>query len=80
MVNFPLPHHARGGVPVVDAELAAGAVAVGVHRRLGHAELARDLLGAQMLVDQPQAFALPLREQVQRLGDGVGPSRHASAQ
>jgi hypothetical protein len=48
----------------VHAELSPGAVAVGVHRRLRHAQLTRDLLGAEMLVDQAQAFALALGEQL----------------
>jgi hypothetical protein len=49
---------AGGLEAVVDAELAARAVAVGVDGRLRHAEFAGDLLGAEMLVDQPQAITL----------------------
>jgi len=49
---------AGGGVAVVDAELAAGAVAIGIHRGLRHAQLAGDLLRAQVTVHQAQAFAL----------------------
>jgi hypothetical protein len=44
MVNVELPGEAGGGVAVLDAELLAGPVAVGVHRGLGHAQLAGDLL------------------------------------
>ncbi|HEY2753689.1 MAG TPA: hypothetical protein VGI62_20250 [Phenylobacterium sp.] len=61
MVNVELPRESCGGVAVLDAELSPGAVAIGVHRCLGHAELAGDLLGRQVLVDQPKAFALARR-------------------
>ena len=50
MVNVELPHEARGLIAIGDAELLAGAVAVGVHRGLGHAKLAGDLLGTEVLV------------------------------
>ena len=63
MVNVELPGQPRGGVAVLDAQLAAGAVAVGVDRGLGHAQFARDLLGRQMLIDEAQAFAFARREQ-----------------
>jgi len=61
---------ARGLVPVGNAQLASGPVAIGVHRSLGHAELPGDLLGTEMLVDKPQAFALPRRQQLNRIGSG----------
>src|SRR6185312_9172205 len=78
MVNVELPGEARGGVAVLDAELAARAVAVGVHRGLGHAELAGDLFGRQVLIDQPQAIALTWCEQSHRVfGDDV-PCAHAT--
>jgi hypothetical protein len=67
MVNVELAGEPRGGVAVLDAELAPGAVAVGVDRSLGHAEFAGDLLGRQMLVDQTQAFALAGRKQPHRV-------------
>lgn len=76
MVNVHLAQQARGGVAVVHAELAAGAVAVGVHGGLGHAELAGDLLGRQVLIDQAQAFPLPGREQVNRIGGDVRARSH----
>ena len=60
------PGEAGGGVTILDAELAARAVAVGIHRGLGHAKFAGDLLGREMLIDQPQAFALTRREQPHR--------------
>lgn len=63
MVNVEAAGQAGGRIAVLDAELAAGAVAIGVHRGLGHAELSGDLLGRQVLVDEPQAFALARREQ-----------------
>jgi hypothetical protein len=71
---------------IVDSQLAASTVAIGVDRRLGHAELARDFLRAEMLVDESQAFALTLGEQLDRVlydrrtrghGDSVKPyNRH----
>jgi hypothetical protein len=45
MVNVELAGEAGRRVAIVDAELAPGAVAIGVHRRLGHPKLAGDLLG-----------------------------------
>jgi len=44
MVNVELPCELGGRIAVLDAELAAGAVAIGVDRGLGHAEFAGDLL------------------------------------
>lgn len=68
------------GVAILDAELAARAVAIGVHRGLGHAELAGDLLGRKMLIDQPQAFALTRREQPHLFfGNGVTRSHSANS-
>ena len=63
MVNVELAGEAGGAVAVVDAELAAGAVAIGVDRGLGHPKLTSDLLGGKMLVHQPQAFTLPRRKE-----------------
>jgi hypothetical protein len=53
---------AGGMVAVANPQLGPGAVAIGVHRGLGHAELARDLLGAEMPVHQAQALPLPPRQ------------------
>jgi hypothetical protein len=72
-----LAGHARGGVAVLDAELAAGAVAIGVDRRLRHAQLAGDLLRGKVLVDKAQAFTLTQREQAYRVFRTVVPSAHA---
>ena len=62
MVNAALDvEHAGetgGGVAVLDAQLAPRAIAIGIHRSLGHAEFAGDLLRRKMLVDKPQAFPL----------------------
>ena len=78
MVNVELSGELGRGVAVLDAELAAGAVAIGVDRSLGHAELAGDLLRGQMLIDKPQAFALTRREQSHRIfGDDV-PCAHGA--
>jgi hypothetical protein len=72
MVNVELPGQSGGGVAVLDPQLAPRAVAIGVHRSLGHAQFAGDLLRREMLVDQPQAFALAGREQPHRIfGDDV---------
>ena len=62
MVNIELAGETRGAVAVIDAELAPGAVAIGVDRRLRHPELTGDLLGRQVLIDQPQAFTLARRK------------------
>ena len=76
MVNGALPveltGEARGGIAVLHAELAAGAVAIGVDGSLRHAEFAGDLLRRQMLIDEPQAFTFARREQAHRIfGDDV---------
>jgi hypothetical protein len=68
---------AGGFVAIRDAQLAAGAIAIGVDGRLRHAELARDLLRAEVLVHQAQTFALALRQQLDRLRNGVWSHRHA---
>jgi len=63
---------AGGGVAVLDAQLAPGAVAIGVDGSLRHAEFAGDLLRRQVLIDQPQAFAFARRQQPHRIfGDDV---------
>jgi hypothetical protein len=74
MVNIQLPHEPGGGVAVIDAQFSPGAVAVGVHRGLRHAQFAGDLLRRQMLVHQAQAFPLSRREQADRVG-GDGRTR-----
>lgn len=50
---------ARGVIAVVSAQFPPRSVAIGVDRRLGHAKFSGDLFGAQMTIDQTQAFALP---------------------
>jgi len=81
MVNIvsriELPRDPRRGVTILDAELAAGAVAVGVHRGLGHPELAGDLFRRQVLVDETQAFALTGGEQSHGIVDDVVSCSHA---
>jgi hypothetical protein len=62
MVNVELPGEAGGAVAILNAELAPRAIAIGVDRRLGHAKLTGDLFGGQVLIDQPQAFALTRRK------------------
>jgi len=65
------------GVAVLDAQLAPGAVAVGVDRRLGHAQFAGDLLRREVLIDQPQAFALTQGEQAHEVVPTVVSRVHA---
>jgi hypothetical protein len=80
MVNIELAGEAGGRIAILHAELAPGAVAVGVHRGLGHAEFARDLLGRQVLIDQAQAFALAGRKQPHRVfGNDVARDHSASS-
>jgi hypothetical protein len=67
---------AGGLITVVHAELAPGAVAVGVDGGLGHAQLAGDLLGAEVLVDEPQALPFALRQQLDRMSLRLGPNSH----
>jgi hypothetical protein len=67
MVNVELAGEAGGGVAVLDAELASRAVAVGVHRSLGHAKFAGDLFRRQMLIHEAQAFAFARGEQPHRI-------------
>ena len=76
MVNVLAAQQARGFVPVGHAELAPGAVAVGVDGRLGHAQLAGDLFGAEVLVHQAQALALALRQQLDGVAYGVRAHGH----
>jgi hypothetical protein len=72
MVNVELPGEPRRGVAILDPKFAARAVAVGVHRCLGHTQLSRDLFRRKMLVDQSQAFTFARRQQRNRfLGDDV---------
>jgi transcriptional regulator with XRE-family HTH domain len=80
MVNVPLAQEARGAVAVVDAKLPARPVAIGVHRGLGHAQLAGDLLGRQVLIHQPQAVALPGRKEPDQIfGDFASCAHDASS-
>jgi hypothetical protein len=61
-----------GGIAILDAQLAPGAVAIGVDGSLRHAEFTSDLLRRQVLIDKPQAFAFARREQPHRIfGDDV---------
>ena len=76
MVNVVAAQQAGGLVPVVHAELAPRPVAVGVDGGLGHAQLAGDLLGAEVLVDEAQALTLPLREQADRIFLDLRPCAH----
>jgi hypothetical protein len=79
MVNVEFAGEASGGVAILNAQLAPRAVAIGVDRGLGHAELAGDLLGGQVLVDKAQAFALTLREQSHGIFGNDAPCAHGDA-
>jgi hypothetical protein len=63
MVNVPLPQQARGAVTVIHAKLPAGPVAIGVHRGLGHAEFAGDLLRREVLIHEPQTITFAGRQE-----------------
>ena len=76
MVNVVPPQQTGRFVPVAHAEFASGAVAIGVHGCLRHAELAGDLLGAQVLVHEAQAFTFALRQQLDGASHGVRPCGH----
>jgi len=80
MVNLvsriELPRDPRRGVAILDAELAAGAVAVGVDGSLRHAEFTGDLLRRKMLIDEAQAFAFAGCEQPHGILDDVDTCAH----
>lgn len=79
-VNIQLTRQARGRVAVLDAQLAAGAVAIGIDRSFRHAEFASDLLGRQVLINQTQAFAFARCEQSHGIfDDDVACSHSASS-
>ena len=67
-------------IAVRDPEFAPRAVAIGVDRRLRHAQFAGDLLGAEMLVYQAQTLALALREQLDSGHRALGVRLHVDGQ
>jgi hypothetical protein len=76
MVNIELAHETRRGIAIVDAELAAGAIAIGIHRSLRHAQFAGDLLRRQMLVHKAQALTLSGGKQADRIDGRCGACGH----
>ncbi len=65
-IKHPAGKHPPGGVVAITcAQALAGLVQVPVDSVLGKTQLASDLLGAHVAIDQRQAFALTLRETVQ---------------
>jgi hypothetical protein len=70
----PVEHPARGVVAVGRAEPLAGLVQVPVDGVLGEAQLAGDLLGAHVAIDEAKALTLTLGEAVEAL-DLVGKGR-----
>jgi hypothetical protein len=79
-VNVQLASQTRRGIAILHTQLAAGAVAIGIDGSFRHAEFAGDLLRRQMLIDQPQAFALAWREQPHRIfGDDVACSHSVAS-
>jgi hypothetical protein len=79
VADIQLARQARGGVAILDAELAPRAVAIGVDRGLRHAEFAGDLLRRQVLVDEAQAFALAGGEQPDGIVDDVVACAHGES-
>jgi transcriptional regulator with XRE-family HTH domain len=71
-----LARQARGGVAILHAEFAAGAVTIGVDGGLRHAQFAGDLLRRQMLIHQTQAFTLARCEQPDRIVSDIVASAH----
>jgi hypothetical protein len=58
----PIEDPARGVVAVGGAQALAGLVEMPVDGVLGEAQLAGDLLGTHVAIDQQKAFALTLGE------------------
>lgn len=56
----------RRSKPIGRTEPSASLVEVSVHRVLGKPEAAADLLGAEMVIDQSQAFALARGQAAER--------------
>ena len=71
-----LARQARGGIAILDAQLAPRAVAIGVDRGLRHAEFAGDLLRRKVLIDEPQTFAFAGGEQPHGIIDDVVACAH----
>ena len=67
---------AGGFVAVVHAQPLARLVEVGVDGVLGDAELAADLLGAQVLLDQAQAFTLARGQELDGLAGRLAGLAH----
>jgi len=61
----PVEDPARGVVAVGRAQATARLVQMPVDGVLGEAQLAGDLLGAHVAIDEPKAFALTLGEAVE---------------
>lgn len=67
-------------IAIGDPQLAPRAVAIGVDRRLGHAQFTGDLLGAEMLIDEAQTIAFALRQQLDGGHRALGVRPHLAAQ
>ena len=67
---------AGGGVTVADPQLAARTIAIGVDRGLRHAQLASDLLGAEVPIDQTQTVALPRSQKLNCICGGLDLCAH----
>lgn len=72
----PVEHPARGVVAVGRAEPLAGLVQVPVDGVLGEAQLAGDLLGAHVAIDETKALTLTFGEAVEAF-DLIGKGRVA---
>ena len=74
--DVELARQSRGGVAILDAQLAPRAVAIGVDRGLRHAELAGNLLRRKMLIDEAQTLAFAGGEQPHGIIDDVVACAH----
>lgn len=74
--GFVVGETARGLITIVNAKLSPRSVAIGVDRGLGHAQLAGDLFGAEMAIDEPQAFPLPGGQELDSAVDCIPRGAH----
>jgi hypothetical protein len=74
--HVQLARQARGGVAVLDAQLAPRAVAIGVDRGLRHAQFTGDLLRGKVLIHEAQTFAFTGGEQPHGIVDDVVACAH----
>ena len=71
-----VPQQTGCGVAVGDAQFPARAVAIGIDGILRHPQLARDLLGAEMPVDETEAFPFAQGQKLDRGHPVLRGARH----